>query len=195
MLCALVMSTDEELFWFTRKMKKVLPALTFVLGGAASGKSVVAESLILNSGLRPTYVATARCFDDEMQAKIDTHVARRNSTWTTYDASKNVHAALKSCVAEQAVLLDCATMWLTNVMLDSDDLAMAQAALLKAFQACPAPLVVVSNEVGQGIVPENALARTFREAQGRLNIALAAQADCVIHVVAGLSRVLKGTHP
>lgn len=189
------MSTDEQSFWFTGKMKKVLPSLTFVLGGAASGKSVASENLLINSGLRPVYVATSRIFDDEMQAKIDMHLARRDASWTTHDAPKDVAAVLRNCVAGQAVLVDCATMWLTNVMLDGDDVIEAQSALLLALACCPAPVVVVSNEVGQGIVPENALARRFREAQGRLNIALAAQADCVFHVVAGLSHVLKGTHP
>ena len=86
-------------------------------------------------------------------------------------------------------------MWLTNALLDGDDLSDAQSNLLNALSDCAAPVVVVSNEVGQGIVPDNALARQFREAQGRLNIALAAQADCVIHVVAGLSQTLKGVHP
>jgi len=169
--------------------------LTFVLGGAASGKSGVSENIIINSGLQPIYIATSRIFDDEMQAKIDTHVGRRDDRWTTHDAPKDVGAVLGTCTKDQAVLLDCTTMWLTNVMLDGDDLPGAQANLLQALAACPAPVVVVSNEVGQGIVPENALARHFREVQGRLNIALAAQADCVIHVVAGLSHVLKGAHP
>jgi len=189
------MSTDEQSFWFTGKIKKVLPSLTFVLGGAASGKSMVAENLILNSELTPLYLATSRVFDGEMQAKIDTHIARRDARWITHNAPKDVAPLLAKCADNQAVLLDCATMWLTNVMLDGDDLESAQAALSQALATCAAPVVVVSNEVGQGIVPENALARQFREAQGRLNIALAAQADCVIHVVAGLPRVLKGSHP
>ena len=195
LFCALTMSTDGHRFWFTGKMKKVLPSLTFVLGGAASGKSVTSETLISNSGLRPVYVATSRVFDTEMQAKIDTHRARRDARWITHDAPKDVARALNTCTTDQAVLLDCATMWLTNVMLDDDDLPSAQTALLHALATCTAPVVVVSNEVGQGIVPDNALGRRFREAQGRLNIALAAQANCVIHVVAGLSNVLKGEHP
>lgn len=173
----------------------MLPSLTFVLGGAASGKSVVAENLCLSSGLSPVYVATSRVYDAEMQAKVDTHLTRRDSRWITIDAPRDVAAALGTCTADQAVLLDCATMWLTNVMLDDDDLAAAQSGLRDALASCAAPVIVVSNEVGQGIVPDNALARRFREAQGRLNIALAAQADCVIHVVAGLGTVLKGTHP
>lgn len=195
MFLALVMSTDELSFWFTGKMKKVLPSLTFVLGGAASGKSVVSENITVNSGLKPLYIATSRIFDDEMQAKINMHLSRRDASWTTHDAPKDVGAVLQSCTRDQAVLLDCATMWLTNVMLDGGDVPEAQIRLLQVLAACAAPVVVVSNEVGQGIVPENALARQFREAQGRLNIALAAQADCVIHVVAGLSHVLKGAHP
>lgn len=173
----------------------MLPSLTFVLGGAASGKSVVSEALISNSGLRPVYVATSRVFDDEMQAKVDTHIDRRDQRWVTHDAPKDVAGVLRECTADQGVLLDCATMWLTNVILDGDDVSDAQSVLLQALCVCPAPVIVVSNEVGQGIVPENALARQFREAQGRLNIALAAQADCVVHVVAGLSHVLKGTLP
>lgn len=90
------------------------------------------------------------------------------------------------------MLLDCATMWLTNLMMDEADIGAAQADLLTSLADCPAPVVVVSNEVGQGIVPENALARRFREAQGRLNIALAAQADTVWHVLAGLPQLRKG---
>lgn len=178
-----------------RKMKKVLPSLTFVLGGAASGKSRHAEKIIINSGLERVYLATSRIFDDEMQQKIDRHIHRRDASWVTCDAPKDVRAVLERCAGRQAVLMDCATMWLTNMMLDGEDLEIAQRDLLDALARCPAPVVLVSNEVGQGIVPENALARRFREAQGRLNIALAAQADCVIHVVAGLSQVLKGTHP
>nr|WP_299618225.1 bifunctional adenosylcobinamide kinase/adenosylcobinamide-phosphate guanylyltransferase [uncultured Tateyamaria sp.] len=173
----------------------MLSGLSFVLGGAASGKSVFAEGLIENSGLRPVYLATSRVYDAEMQEKVDLHISRRDARWETFDAPKDVAAVLSCCTSDQAVLLDCATMWLTNVMLDEDDLATAQSGFLSALKACPAPVVVVSNEVGQGIVPENALARRFREAQGRLNIALAAQADCVIHVVAGLPQCLKGEMP
>jgi len=193
--CALVVITERMPSWFTGKIKKMLPAMSFVLGGAASGKSVMAEELIENSGLRPIYVATSRIYDSEMQTKVDQHIARRDNRWTTFDAPKDVAGVLGGCTPGQAVLLDCATMWLTNVILDEDDLEAAQAGLLEALAACAAPVVVVSNEVGQGIVPDNALARRFREAQGRLNIALAAQATCVIHVVAGLPRVLKGAMP
>lgn len=170
----------------------MLPSLTFVLGGAASGKSQVAENLIINSGLIPVYLATARIWDDEIQLKVDQHRARRGPEWTTLNADTDVATALEQVTPDQSVLLDCATMWLTNVMLDEQDMKAAQAMLLEALARCTGPVVVVSNEVGQGIVPENALARRFREAQGRLNIALAAQADQVLHVVAGLTHTLKG---
>lgn len=166
--------------------------MTFVLGGAASGKSQVAENLIMNSGLTPVYLATARIWDDEIQDKVDVHCARRGPEWVTINAAVDLETPLSQATADQAVLLDCATMWLTNVLMDEGDLEQAQATLLAALSKCAAPVVVVSNEVGQGIVPDNALARRFREAQGRLNIALAAQARLVLHVVAGLSRPLKG---
>lgn len=177
------------------KVEKMLPPLTFVIGGAASGKSVAAENLILNSSLAPVYVATSRVYDDEMKSKIKVHRDRRDATWRTVDADIDLGSALTNCTDGDAVLIDCATMWLTNVMLDALDLEAHRSAFAKALANCPAPVVVVSNEVGQGIVPNNALARDFREAQGRLNIALAAQSDCAIHVVAGLTHILKGTAP
>lgn len=93
------------------------------------------------------------------------------------------------------MLIDCATMWLTNQMMDEADLEAAQNELLTALANCAAPVVIVSNEVGHGIVPDNALARSFREAQGRLNIALARRADLAVLVTAGLPQVLKGQLP
>ena len=173
----------------------MLPPLTVVLGGAASGKSAVAENLLMNSGLTRIYLATSRIRDDEMQLKVDQHVAQRGAGWITIEAATDLGRALGSAKAGQAVLLDCATMWLSNVMLDGHDIAAAQAQLLAQLAECAAPVVVVTNEVGQGIVPDNTLARRFREAQGRLNIALASQADCVLHVLAGLVQVRKGEMP
>lgn len=171
---------------------KKLPKLTFVLGGAASGKSVVAETLIENSGLQQIYLATSRIWDDETQKRVDIHKSRRDAGWTTWDAPIDLPAMLAQAQPDQAILLDCATMWLTNLMMDELDVPAQVSGFLDALAQCPAPVVIVSNEVGQGIVPENALARHFREAQGRLNIRLAEQADVVIHVVAGLPMALKG---
>jgi adenosylcobinamide kinase / adenosylcobinamide-phosphate guanylyltransferase len=173
----------------------MLTELTLVIGGAASGKSRIAEELVLNSGLRPVYLATARIWDDEVNSKVKQHVARRGPEWTTLDAPVDVAGPLGAATADQALLLDCATMWLTNLLMDEADVATEQLGLLDALTNCAAPVVVVTNEVGQGIVPNNALSRSFREAQGRLNIALAERAGCVVHVVAGLTHVLKGEAP
>lgn len=173
----------------------MLPSLTFVLGGAASGKSVFAENLILNSQLTPIYIATSRIWDDETKTRVDLHKSRRDATWTTHEAAFDLGPALKNAAPQHAILIDCATMWLTNHLLEDHALDAAQSALFEALDTCTAPIVIVSNEVGMGIVPDNALSRTFREAQGRLNIALAARADVAVQVVAGLPNVLKGTLP
>ena len=173
----------------------MLPKLTFIVGGAASGKSRLAESLAENHGSTKVYLATAQTFDDEMVRKVDLHKKRRGAGWHTIETPLDAADALKT-VSGDVVLFDCATLWLSNHMLDDTrDLATAQTDLLDALKSCALPVIVVSNEVGGGIVPENALARRFREAQGRLNIDLAAQADLVIHVTAGLPQVLKGRMP
>lgn len=173
----------------------MLPKLTLVLGGAASGKSLLAENLLLSSGLEPVYLATSRCFDDEIKLKIEIHRSRRCDGWMNYEADLTLGSVLCHLNTGQGVLVDCATMWLSNQMLDGHDLPQAQSTLLADIRDSPAPVIIVSNEVGHGIVPDNRLARTFREAQGRLNIALAAQADLAILVVAGLPQVLKGQMP
>ena len=173
----------------------MLPNVSLVLGGAASGKSVWAENLLLSSRLAPVYLATSRVFDDEIKMKVSIHKSRRNDLWHTVEADSDLSGVLGALKPTQAVLIDCATMWLSNQLLDDNDLEAAQADLLNAMAQCKAPVVVVSNEVGHGIVPDNALARTFREAQGRLNMALAAQADLVVFVTAGLPQVLKGSLP
>lgn len=164
--------------------------LTFVLGGAASGKSAYAEGL-LEAAQQRVYIATAQAFDAEMRTKIDRHIARRGAGWRTVEAPLDAAAALAALGREENALFDCATLWLTNHLLAETDLDAEQTRLMAAIRACPARLVIVSNEVGQGIVPENALARRFRDAQGRLNIELAALAGHVVQVVAGLPRVLK----
>ncbi len=168
------------------------PNLTFVLGGAASGKSAYAEQLAVSSGKNRVYLATSQVFDDEMRKKVDLHVTQRGDGWTTIEAPFDVMPVLADLTDSQICLLDCATMWLTNHLLAERDLAQAQSDLMASLRACQGEIVIVSNEVGHGIVPDNALARRFREAQGRLNIALAAQADVVIQVTAGLPHVLKG---
>lgn len=173
----------------------MLEKLTLVLGGAGSGKSLWAETLVTRAAPNRIYLATARVWDDEMRQKVDQHRIQRGSGWTTIEAPLNISQALAKATPEQAVLLDCATMWLSNHLLDGNDPSVEEPAFLAALEACKAPVVVVSNEVGMSIVPENALARQFRDAQGQLNQKLAAQADLVVAVMAGLPLPLKGTLP
>lgn len=171
-----------------------MPAnVTLILGGAASGKSAYAEQLCLSSGKSRVYWATAQIFDSEMRDKVSRHLEQRGSGWTTVEEPETAAGVLGVLEPGQICLMDCATMWLTNHLLADHDLQAAQDGLLAAVDQCRADLVIVSNETGLGIVPENALARRFREAQGRLNIALAARADTVVQVTAGLPLVLKGT--
>ena len=173
----------------------MLPRRTFVLGGAASGKSAWAEALLEKYDQPMTYLATGRIFDTEVRARVDIHQARRDHRWTTIEAPLDLGPALAELDVDAPVLIDCATMWLSNQLLDGFDLGTAQTALIDALRNCRAPWVMVSNEVGHGIVPDNALARQFRDAQGRLNIALAAEADLAVQVIAGLPQVLKGQLP
>lgn len=172
--------------------------MTFVLGGAASGKSALAETLVseaaAGAGHKKTYIATAQAFDAEMTAKIARHRDMRGPGWTTVEAALDLPRALVQVPADHIILIDCLTLWLTNLLLADRDPDAATDDLLTALDSAP-PCTIVSNEVGQGIVPENALARRFREAQGRLNIRIAARADTVVHVVAGLPNVLKGHLP
>ena len=172
-----------------------LPDFSFVLGGAASGKSSFAEALCFQTDRPRVYIATAQAFDDEMRNKISAHRAQRGVDWRTVEAPLDLAAALLTCQSDEIVLLDCATLWLSNILLAEQDPQAAGDALRAALAACPAPIVVVSNEVGHGIVPDNALARQFRNAQGRLNQMLAADADLVVNVIAGLPQVLKGELP
>jgi adenosylcobinamide kinase/adenosylcobinamide-phosphate guanylyltransferase len=130
-----------------------------------------------------------------MRAKIAAHRADRGVDWVTHEAPREVGAVLAAVPADHVVLMDCATLWLTNVLLAEADVAGECSGLLAALAGCKAPVVVVSNEVGWGIVPDNALARAFRNHQGRLNQQIAAQAGLVLGVMAGLPMMLKGALP
>lgn len=173
----------------------MLPRSTFVLGGAASGKSIWAEGLVESYNLPMVYLATGQVFDDEVEARVKIHKNRRNLRWQTVEEPFDLAPTLASLSDKQVVLIDCATMWLTNHLMNDANLEIEQAKLLNALQTCAASWVIVSNEVGHGIVPDNAMARSFREAQGRLNITLAAQAELAVQVIAGLPQVLKGRLP
>ena len=164
-----------------------------VLGGAASGKSAFAEQLVLRQPGRPVYIATAQAFDDEMADKIDIHRARRGADWTTIEEPLDLCVAIAGADAEDAVVLvDCLTLWLNNLMAADRDVKAATAELVQAMRRARGKVVFVANELGLGIVPENAMARAFRNNHGALNQAVAAAADRVVFVAAGLPLVLKG---
>jgi adenosylcobinamide kinase/adenosylcobinamide-phosphate guanylyltransferase len=168
--------------------------IEFVIGGARSGKSGHAERLALETGGRVTYIATGEARDAEMATRIAHHRTRRPAGWRTVEEAVALAGALRREAAPDACLLvDCLTLWLTNVLLAERDAEIA--ALLAALPELPGRIILVSNEVGWGIVPENALARRFRDEQGRLNQRVAALADNVTFVAAGLPLVLKHTPP
>ncbi|RPE67265.1 adenosylcobinamide kinase /adenosylcobinamide-phosphate guanylyltransferase [Pacificibacter maritimus] len=169
--------------------------ITLVLGGASSGKSNIAEQLCFFSDLPRSYIATAQSFDAEMATKIAQHKSDRGDEWTTFEEPFAVDEVLKTIPSGQIVLLDCATLWLTNHLLAEANINLETEKLLQALSNCKSQVILVSNEVGMGIVPENALARKFRIAQGQLNRKLAKQADTVIGVMAGLPFALKGSLP
>jgi adenosylcobinamide kinase / adenosylcobinamide-phosphate guanylyltransferase len=169
--------------------------LTLVLGGAASGKSRFAEDLVTGFGLPRFYIATAQALDDEMAAKIARHQRHRGPDWTLAEAPYNLADALAAAPDDHGVLVDCLTLWLSNGLLRGDDPQPAGTALLGALMRVKGPVVCVSSDVGQGLVPDTVLGRRFRDAQGRLNQRVAAQADLVVLVTAGIAQVLKGCLP
>jgi len=171
---------------------------TLVLGGARSGKSALAERVTLAQagGHAPVYIATAQAWDDEMRDRIALHQQMRaGQGWRTIEAPLDLPAALGDLPRNTPVLIDCLTLWLSNLLLAETDIPAQSRHLRQALAAHAGPVVAVANEVGLGIVPDNALARRFRDAAGRLNQDLAQQADCVVFVAAGLPMVLKGALP
>ena len=167
-----------------------LPRLTFVLGGARSGKSRFAEALVRRTAPPWLYVATAEARDEEMRERIERHKRERGLEWRTLEIPLDLAPALAG-VEPTPVLVDCLTLWLSNVLLADRNLDEACEQLVATLSVVPGPLVVVSNEVGLGIVPETPLGRTFRDAQGRLNQRVAAIADRVVFLAAGLPLTLK----
>lgn len=165
--------------------------VTLVLGGARSGKSRYAEWLIGTCPKPWVYVATAEAKDSEMAERIAAHKARREAGWQTVEAPHELPEALVAAPQDAAVLVDCLTLWLSNLMLASFNVEAMSERLEGALAARAGPTVLVSNEVGLGIVPDNALARRFRDLQGTLNQNLAARATRVIMMVAGLPVAVK----
>ncbi|HEY3918571.1 MAG TPA: bifunctional adenosylcobinamide kinase/adenosylcobinamide-phosphate guanylyltransferase [Stellaceae bacterium] len=168
-----------------------LAPLTLVLGGARSGKSRFAEELVEHTQRPALYLATAEPHDDEMRARIAAHRARRGGRWTTIEEPLEIVNALLT-EETRPVLIDCLTLWLSNLLGAQRDIGFEIERLLAALPRIKAPVVLVANEVGLGIVPENALAREFRDHAGRLNQGVARLAQRVVFTAAGLPLALKG---
>jgi adenosylcobinamide kinase/adenosylcobinamide-phosphate guanylyltransferase len=166
--------------------------VTLVLGGARSGKSAHAERLVEAHAGEHVYLATAEPGDGEMAERIARHKARRGEGWRTVEEPIALAVALRAAATPgSAVLVDCLTIWLSNLLLAGRDAEAEASGLIETLAEAGGPVVLVSNEVGLGIVPENALARAFRDHAGRLNQRVAQAADRVVLVAAGLPVVLK----
>ena len=168
---------------------------TLVLGGTRSGKTAYAQAQALAAAggrTTPTMIATAQALDDEMTDRIARHRHDRGDGWRTLEAPLDLVAVLEGLSASDVAVVDCLTLWLSNLMGEDRDIEAETSALARAVARCPAALWLVSNEVGWGIVPDNALARQFRDHAGRLHQRLAAEADGVVLVVAGLPLRLMG---
>ncbi|MBE1528500.1 adenosylcobinamide kinase/adenosylcobinamide-phosphate guanylyltransferase [Sphingopyxis sp. OAS728] len=164
----------------------------FVLGGARSGKSRYAQARAEAAGGNPVFVATAEAFDDEMRERIARHRADRDPRWTTVEAPRELPDAIDALSGREAVVLvDCLTLWVSNLLLADADIARAGRQLCDAIARFEGTLILVANEVGLGIVPDNALARAFRDAAGQLNQSVAATVREVVLLTAGLPLTLK----
>lgn len=171
----------------------VLPGAVLVLGGARSGKSVFAERLVMETGLSRHYIATGRAWDEEMQTRIARHREARGPAWLTHEEPLDLVSRLEALDDESNVILvDCLTLWVTNLMLEERDVAAACAELAARLPDMRAGVVLVSNEVGLGIVPENRMAREFRDHAGRLHQKIAEVAREVYFIAAGLPLKMKG---
>ena len=170
--------------------------VTLVLGGARSGKSRFAESLAPEGGAQYVYIATAEPVDDEMASRIAVHRTRRGPAWRTVEAPIELaQAIVRESTPRTWLLVDCLTVWLGNLMHHGLDVDAARKVLLESLADAPGPVVLVANEVGLGIVPDNPMARAFRDHAGRLNQAVARAAERVCFVAAGIPVTLKGAPP
>jgi adenosylcobinamide kinase/adenosylcobinamide-phosphate guanylyltransferase len=173
-----------------------LKKITLVIGGCKSGKSCHALRLAEESGSRRVFIATCVAFDEELTERVARHKAQRDGTWKTVDVPIDLPEAISGHDGENTVLLiDCLTLWINNLLMVSEDqraVDEAVTSLIAALSGTRCPVILVANEVGAGIVPENRLARLFRDAAGVANQRVAAAADQVIYMVAGISMTIKG---
>jgi adenosylcobinamide kinase/adenosylcobinamide-phosphate guanylyltransferase len=172
--------------------------IVLVLGGARSGKSTYAQRLAEQWWARPLYLATAETLDAEMVARVNLHKQKRGARWACVEETLDVAAVIRrETPPRDGILLDCVTLWLSNVLLKEGEPAIQarKEDLIAALRTNPTDVILVSNEVGMGVVPDSELGRQFRDLQGWMNQDLAAVADTVVFVIAGLPLVLKGSNP
>ncbi|WP_434656355.1 bifunctional adenosylcobinamide kinase/adenosylcobinamide-phosphate guanylyltransferase [Pseudomonas sp. R3-56] len=170
--------------------------LQLILGGARSGKSRLAEKLAAGTGLAVTYIATSQPLDGEMNQRVAQHRARRPADWALVEEPLALAQVLRETAAsERCLLVDCLTLWLTNLLMldDADRLAAEREALLDCIGALPGEIIFVSNETGLGVVPLGELTRRYVDEAGWLHQALAERCQRVVLTVAGLPLTLKGT--
>ena len=166
--------------------------IKFVLGGARSGKSAHAEGLAESVGNAPIYIATAEIFDSEMESRIALHRERRGPHWQLVEAPVDLPQAITAADTQDSVILvDCLSVWITNILVHDQDTDAATERLVETLSSCSGTVILVASETGLGIVPENKLSRRFRDANGRLNQAIAALADEVFFVAAGIALRIK----
>jgi len=165
--------------------------ITLILGGQRSGKSGYAEQLVEAEGCG-LFLATAQAFDDEMNDRINTHKKRRGAMWSTLEEPFDIANIIdREAKTERPILVDCLTLWLSNLMMAERDISIETERLVSVLQKSQGPVVLVSNEVGQGVIPDNALARKFVDCAGRMNQVIAAASDRVVWVTAGIPNILK----
>jgi adenosylcobinamide kinase / adenosylcobinamide-phosphate guanylyltransferase len=172
------------------------PRVLLITGGARAGKSRYAERLMKARPARHAVVATATAGDDEMAERIARHRAERDPSWDVIEQPISIRSAIRNAARpERIVLVDCLTLWISNLMAERREIEIEVQGLVGTLQNAAGPVIVVSNEVGLGIVPDNALARAFRDNLGRANQVIAAAAECAVFMAAGIPIVLKGTLP
>jgi len=172
------------------------PRITLITGGARAGKSRYAEKLMAARPARHAVIATGTAGDQEMAERIARHKAERDPGWETIEQPISVRAAVRNAARpDRVVLVDCITLWISNLMGEKRDIEAEVSGLVGTLKIAAGPVIFISNEVGLGIVPDNAMARAYRDHLGRANQSLAAAADCVILMTAGIPLALKGELP
>ncbi len=172
------------------------PRVMLITGGARAGKSRYAERLMRARPARHAVIATGVPGDAEMAERIARHKAERDPSWEVVEQAISVRSAIRNATRpDRIVLVDCLTLWISNLMAEKRDIDIEIQGLVGTLQTAAGPVIIVSNEVGLGIVPDNPLARAFRDALGRANQAVAAAADCAVFMAAGIPIVLKGALP